>query len=209
MTSRMVPLAIATLIITACATTTPQEGVRRYLAQYDMVDPYPQDFKICYSHSCQQITQVRLQAEQWECIRSIFVPRQSDGATERTRIALAIGVLESMVGPLTGTEGDIGGSFQGAFRSHQMDCEDEAVNTLVYLTMMEQDGLITYHDIYHPTSRGFVVMGWPHTATVLVDKETKEKFAVDSWFDDNGHPAYVVPLKKWKWGWRPKHDTKG
>jgi hypothetical protein len=203
---RIVALAIAVLVLTACTTTTPQEGVRRYLAQYDMVDPHPHDFKICYAHSCQQITQVRLNAEQWECIHNIFVPRPQDGATERGRIALAIGELESMVGPLTGTEGDIGGSFQGAFRNHQMDCEDEAVNTLIYLTMMEQDGLIAYHDIYRPTSRGFVIMGWPHTATVLVDKETKEKFAIDSWFGDNGHPAYVVPLKKWKWGWRPKDD---
>jgi len=205
---KIVALTICAVIFTACTTLTPHEGVRRYLAQYDMVAPHPHDFKICYAHSCQQITRVRLDAEQWERIRNIFVPRPSNGAVERARIALAIGELESMVGPLTGTDGDIGGSFQGAFRSNQMDCEDEAVNTLVYLTMMEQDGLITYNDIYRPTSRGFVIMGWPHTATVLVDKQTKEKFVLDSWFEDNGHPAYVVPLKKWKWGWRPKHDMK-
>lgn len=201
---RLVALAIAAMVLTACA--TPQEGVRRYLEQHDIIDPRPSNFKICYAYSCQQSVQVQLSAEQWERIRRIFEPRPLDGTTERTRIALAIGELESMVGPLTGTEGDIGGSFQGAFRNHQMDCEDEAINTLVYLTMMEQDGLIAYHDIYRPTGRGFVVMGWPHTATVLVDKETKEKFILDSWFGDNGHPAYVVPLKEWKLGWRPKPE---
>ena len=202
---RLVALAIAAMVLTACA--TPQEGVSRYLTHYDIIDPRPDDFKICYAHGCQQSAQVHLSAEQWERIRIVFSPRPSDGATERTRIALAIGELESMVGPPTGTDGDVGGSFQGAFRNNQMDCEDEAVNTLVYLTMMEQDGLITYHDIYRPTARGFVVMGWPHVATMLVDKQTKEKFVLDSWFGDNGHPAYVVPLKEWKLGWRPKHDT--
>ena len=203
---RIVALAIAVLVLTACTATTPQEGVRRYLAHHDIIDPRPNDFKICYALGCHKSAQVRLNAEQWEHIRSIFVPRPPDGAAEREHIALAIGELESMVGPLTGTDVDIGGSFQGAFLDNQMDCEDEAVNTLVYLTMMEQDGLIACHDIYRPTGRGFVVMGWPHTAAVVVDKQTGEKFVVDSWFGDNGHPAYVVPLKKWKWGWRPKDD---
>jgi hypothetical protein len=31
---------------------------------------------------------------------------------------------------------------------------------------------------------------------------------VDSWFEDNGHPAYVVPYKQWKSGWRPAPDKK-
>jgi hypothetical protein len=116
--------------------------------------------------------------------------------------------MESIVGPLTGTDGDIGGSLQGAFRKNQMDCEDEAVNTCTYLIMMQDDGLITYHDIYKPTMRGFVVMGWPHVATVLKDKQTGERFVVDSWFEDNGHPAHVVPYREWKSGWRPTHDQK-
>ena len=201
---KIVALTIFAVIFTACA--TPQEGIRRYLTHYDIIDPRPDDFKICYALGCQQSAQIHLNAEQWDRIRNIFVPRPSDGAAERECIALAIGELESLVGPLSGTDGDIGGSFQGAFLENQMDCEDEAVNTIVYLTMMEQDELITYHDIYRPTLRGFVIMGWPHTAAVVVDKQTEEKFVVDSWFGDNGHPAYVVPLKKWKWGWRPKDD---
>ena len=74
--------------------------------------------------------------------------------------------------------------------------------------MMQADGLIIDHDVYKPTMRGFVVMGWPHVATVVKDKQTGEKFIVDSWFEDNGCPAHVVPYKDWKWGWRPRHDKK-
>ena len=72
--------------------------------------------------------------------------------------------------------------------------------------MMGNDGLITYHNIYRrPTMRGYVVMGWLHYGSILEDKETGKKYIVDSWFEDNGHPAHVVPLKKWKAGWRPQH----
>lgn len=206
MMCRIMVLLVFALFLTACV--APQQGVRRYLEHYDIVDPHPSDFKICYSHGCEKSAQVQLSAAQWERVRAVFAQRPSDAAEEREYLARAIGVLESIVGPLTGTDVDIGGSFQGMFHNRQMDCEDESVNTLMYLTMMENDGLITYHDIYRPTSRGFVIMGWPHTATVLRDKQTREKFVIDSWFGDNGQPAYVVPLKKWKWGWRPKHDEK-
>ena len=207
MICRMLALAAVALVFTAC--TIPQQTARRYIEEwYGIVDPNPSNFKICYSHGCQQWAQVQLSSAQWERIRDVFAPRPSDAATERECIAVAIGMLESMVGPLTGTAGDIGGSFQGTFRKKQMDCEDEAVNTSTYLTMMESDGLITYHDIYEPTMRGFVLNGWPHMATVLVDRQTGGKFVVDSWFVDNGHPAYVLPYKKWKSGWKPKHDKK-
>jgi len=201
-------LAVSTLVLVACV-FAPQPNARRYLEQYDNIDPHPSNFKICYAYGCRQSARVQLTSAQWERIRTVFAPRPSDAARERACIALAIGALESMVGPLTGTDGDIGESFQAAFRENQMDCEDEAVNTCTYLIMMENDGLITYHDIYKPTMRGYVLMGWPHVAAVVKDKQTGERFVVDSWFEDNGHPAYVVPYKKWKSGWRPTHNEKG
>ena len=33
--------------------------------------------------------------------------------------------------------------------------------------------------------------------------ETKA-YAVDSWFEDNGHAAYMVPLDEWYAGWIPQ-----
>jgi hypothetical protein len=207
MMRRILVLAVSALVLTACV-FTPQPTARRYLEQYDIMDPHPANFTICYAYGCQQSVRVRLTLAQWERIRTVFVPRPSDAAGERACIALAIGALESIVGPLTGTDGDIGGSFQAAFRKNQMDCEDEAVNTCTYLIMMQDDGLITYHDIYKPTMRGYVLMGWPHVAAVLKDKQIGERFVVDSWFEDNGHPAHVVPYKKWKSGWRPTHDDR-
>jgi hypothetical protein len=203
-------LAVSALVLAACV-SAPQPNARQYLELYDIVDPRPSDFTICYGFGCRQTARVQLTSAQWGLIRAVFEPRPTDAASERARIALAIGEMESIVGPLTGTDANIGGSFRGfweTFRKNQMDCEDQAVNTCMYLMMMQADGLITYHDIFKPAMRGYVVMGWPHVATVVKDKQTGERFVVDSWFEDNGHPAYVVPYKKWKWGWRPTHDKK-
>ncbi len=207
MMRRVVVLVVAAMVLAACV-LTPQPNARRYLEQYGVADPHPSNFTICYGYGCRDSARVQLSAAQWERVRGVFLPRPSDAIRERACIALAIGLMESMVGPLTGTDGDIGGSLQGAFRKNQMDCEDEAVNTCTYLVMMQDEGLITFHDIYKPTMRGFMVMGWPHVATVLKDKQTGERFVVDSWFEDNGHPAHVVPYREWKSGWRPVPDKK-
>jgi hypothetical protein len=203
---RILAIAVTGLLVAACS--TPQPNARRFLEQYDVADPHPSAFTICYGYACRKSARVQLNAAQWERVRAVFSPRPSDAIRERARIALAIGVMESIVGPLTNTDGDIGGSLQGAFRKNQMDCEDEAVNTCMYLIMMQDDGLITFHDIYKPTMRGFMLKGWPHVATVIKDKQTGERFVVDSWFEDNGHPAHVVPYKQWKSGWRPAPDKK-
>jgi hypothetical protein len=199
MMRRVLVLAVSAMALAACA-FTPQPNALKYLELYDIVDPRPPNLTICYGYGCRQSARVQLTSAQWEHVRNVFSPIPSDAARERECIVLAIGVLESIVGPLTGTDEDIEWSLQGAFRKNQMDCEDEAVNTCMYLTMMQDDGLITYHDIYKPTMRGFVVMGWPHVATVIKDKQTGERLVVDSWLEDNDHPAYVVPYKEWKWG---------
>ena len=131
MTRRVLVLTVSALALAACV-STPQPNARLFLDQYDRADPHPSNFTICYGYGCRQSARVHLNAAHWERIRDVFEPRPTDAAKERACVALAIGVMESIVGPLTGTDGDIGGSLQGAFRKNQMDCEDEAVNTCMY-----------------------------------------------------------------------------
>jgi hypothetical protein len=204
MTWKIVALGFAAVLLSAC--TAHQMNARHYIEQFGVVDPTPTSFKICYSHDCQDLADVQLSPDQWERVRAVFSTGAADAAAEREYISRAIGVLETMVGPRTGTDRDIGGSFRGSLLENQMDCVDEAVNTLTYLTIMEDDQLISYHDINLPASRGIFLNGWPHIAAVLVDKHTKEKYVVDSWFLDNGQPAFVLPYKKRKSGWNPERN---
>ena len=115
----------------------------------------------------------------------------------------AIALLEVMVGQYTGTSADIAGTFAGTGRLGQMDCVDEASNTTAYLQMLADAGLLRWHTVEEQAHRGFFILGWPHTSAVVQDTETGERFAVDSWFHANGVPPEVVPLRRWRAGWRP------
>jgi hypothetical protein len=185
----------------------PPKDARHYIARYGIDNPSPDDFKVCYAYGCQRSFEVRLTDEQWRQIRAVFEPASDTPELERERLSRAIGLLETIVGEMTGLDADIGGSFPGAFRSNQMDCADEAINTSTYLTMLEEDGLIQFHDAKEPVVRGFFFNGWPHLGTVLVEKETGTRYVIDSSFLDNGEPAFVLPYKKWKSGWRPKSGS--
>lgn len=160
-------------------------------------------FDMCHSGGCADISHVSLTAEEWQRVRDAFDPIPEDADDERSRIANAIGVLEQIVGPKTGTEHDLGGTF-GAFATPgQLDCNDESTNSTTYMRLMQQDGLMRLHDIQDTKTRSFFLNGWPHTTAVIRYKQSNQRYAVDSWFYDNGAPAVIIPLELWKSGWKP------
>ena len=44
---------------------------------------------------------------------------------------------------------------------------------------------------------------WPHQSAVVLEIASGKAYAVDSWFEDNGRAAHVVPLEQWRAGWKP------
>lgn len=168
-----------------------------------ITDPAPGRFSVCSEHTCHKVTQVSLMPAQWQQVRDQFSPPAESAADERARIARAIALMENLVGPLAGTANEKGRNFKGVGIDGQMDCIDESTNTTSYLTMMAQDGLITRHSVEDRVTRGYVIFGWPHTTAVIRDNETGERYAVDSWFPDNGEPPFILPLPVWQNGWEP------
>ena len=196
----------ACLLAVACA-STDSDGVvpiATVRAEYKLDAVSPQGFTVCHEHGCQERTIVRLTAAQWDQVRALFSPASNDAGQERARIAQAVGLMERLVAPQAGTGGDVGGTFQGVGRGRgQLDCEDEAANSTQYLSMMRDDGLIRFHAIAGWAWRGHFIHGWPHTATVIEDQASHARYSVDSWFEDNGKPAHIVPVQIWKNGWTP------
>lgn len=198
--------ALLILVFFSCA-GTKEKGAYEFIESYGKHDPSPSHFSICYAHGCNRSADVQLSWEEWNIVRQAFDLGSSDKAKERQSIAKAVGILETIVGRRTGTDADIGGSFAGMFKQYQMDCIDEAVNTSTYLVMMKNDGLIRFHDLQETAHRGYFIWGgWPHVAPVIVEELSGEEYAVDSWFLDNGQPAFIIPLKQWKGGWKPSSD---
>ena len=166
-------------------------------------------FEICHSGGCAEVSQVALSAEDWQQVSAIFATGAKNAAEERAQIGTAIGVLESLVGEKIGTAGDLAGTFGNSHYKGQLDCNDEAINSTTYMRLLASNGLMPLHAIEDTRTRNFFFTGWPHSTAVIHEIATGERFAVDSWFYDNGHAATVVPFKVWKANYLPTDSPIG
>ncbi|HSH73950.1 MAG TPA: hypothetical protein VK974_12910 [Methylophilaceae bacterium] len=164
-------------------------------------------FSMCRSGGCAEVLHVVISDEEWQQVRAVFDPVPENAAEERASISKAIGVMESIVGPKTGTSTDRAGTFGNSDYPGQMDCNDEAINSTNYMKLMQQDSLLHFHHILQPKKRGYFFNGWPHSTAAIGEIEGGQSFAVDSWFHDNGQPAEILPLDLWKSGWKPENTT--
>jgi hypothetical protein len=168
--------------------------------------PVLHGFDVCTGGGCAEVRHVSFSDDEWQRITSIFMNARmvSNAEQERDQIALAIGVFESIVGSKTNTETDLAGTFGNSDYPGQLDCNDEAINSTTYMRLMRQNGLLKFHDIEDMRTRNFFFTGWPHSTAVIHETASGEKFAVDSWFYDNGFPATIVPFAVWKSGYIPE-----
>lgn len=165
--------------------------------------PVLSNFDICHGGGCTYVSQVQISEAEWQQIGHVCDVAESAEA-ERICISKAIGEFEKVIGAKTGTDTDRGGTFGNSAYHGQMDCNDEAINTTTYLKLLNQQGLIRFHEIQDIHRRGFFLNRWPHTTAVIGDKQTQQRYAVDAWFYDNGVPAVVVSFEQWKSGWKPE-----
>ncbi len=169
--------------------------------------PSPDGFSVCYGYTCAEVVELRLERDQWERIRVLFLSPPDSAEEERARIARAVGMMEIMIGGLANTANDKGGNLDGLFAGgNQLDCIDESTNSTTYLRMLATDGLLRRHSVQDRATRGFFLFGWPHTTAVIRDLGTQNDYAVDSWFYDNGIPPAILPLTIWRDGWEPEQD---
>lgn len=175
----------------------------------DIVEhPGPENFSVCHGGSCTLVSQVSLGPAHWTQIAAVFDTPARDAAEERDRIATAIARFETIVGVLTDTSDDRPENQAGRNWQSQMDCVDESTNTTTYLRVLARAGLLRWHRVEARVTRGFFLFGWPHTTAVVSELAGGARWAVDSWFFENGRPPVVVPLDLWKTGWRPEKASR-
>jgi len=194
------PLARLVLILSlpllaACAAQTEAR-----VAKLVPLDATPAAFEVCHGSGCRTRTPVSLTAAQWDEVRALFAATQN-APEERAAISKSVALIERLVAKPAGTGKDVGRNLVTANQGGQLDCVDEAVNSTTYLRMMAQDDLIRFHDVGFPAHRGGIIRA--HNTAVIRDRATGERYAVDSWFYDNGMPPAVVALQTWRDGWQP------
>lgn len=193
---------IVLIALTGC--TGNGENFQAYLDGRGLGQQTSQSFRHCHGYGCTIKKNVSLSATDWKPVEKLFAPPPQTPEEERAAITKAIGLLERIVGEKTGTSADQAGTFRKT-GNDQLDCVDESTNTTTYLLLLKEKGWLKFHEINAPTSRLPIIHAghWPHQTAVIRENGTKKPFAVDSWFRDNGAPAEIVALERWKEGWKP------
>lgn len=181
------------------------DDIRRIYRQTPSLD----QFEVCQNGGCAKLSSLNLNSTDWQPIEALFSQPLQNAQQERDKLAKAIGMLEEIVGQRTGTSEDRAGTFDNSAYTGQQDCNDEAINTTTYMRLLQQAGHLVLHTIEDMRTRNFFFSGWPHTTAVIREIKTGERFAVDSWFYDNGHPAVIVPFKVWKANYQPADSPIG
>jgi hypothetical protein len=201
-------LLFSSLLFISCS---PNGNYKNYLKLHGLPAPAINSFIHCYDYGCQSRAIVHLPSQTQKKLNALFTPAPKTPEAERKKIAKAIKIFEDDIGAMTGTMNDKHGTFRlyqdnsERYDSYQQDCVDESTNTTTYLGLLEEMGLLKFHrPVFAATRQPFLSgRAWWHQTAVIENIESGEKFAVDSWFRDNGHPAFIVPLKEWKNGWVP------
>lgn len=158
----------------------------------------PPPFFSCTDYHCDEGQTVRLNEAQWQSVRELF-DNITSAAQERQQIRLAIARLEQQVGALTGTWRDLAENVAGAGQPGQLDCIAESKNTTTYLELLSDAGLLKWHRVEARAVRHPLIFN-VHWSAVIRDLHSGERYAVDSWFLDNGRPPYIQPFDDWKAG---------
>ena len=160
----------------------------------------PPPFFSCTDYHCDEGEQVTLSEAQWRQVVSLF-PTTESPANEREQIRRAIALLEKEVGKTTGTWRDLAKNVAGAGQPGQLDCISESKNTTTYLQLLSKQGLIQWHEVEDRRLRHPWILDL-HWTAVIRDRNTGKRYAVDSWFLDNGQQPFIQPLDEWLSGRR-------
>ena len=159
---------------------------------------------VCYGYSCVAQAQIRYSDAQLDEIGRQLA-RAVDAEDERELLASAIGRLYAWAGEQSDIHNDRGGNYDDGHASGKMDCIDHSTSTTRLLRLLEARGNLRWHRVREPEMRSWALFIGVHWSAVIEEKGGGEaaRFAVDSWFVDNGQPAVILPLAEWLKGAGP------
>lgn len=178
--------------------------------------------KVCFNYGCLAEAEVTFSAEQLAEVATLL--RADTAAEERARLGEAIGRLYAFAGAKSPIAADKGGNLADDAVYGRMDCIDHSLTTTRFLTLLEARGMLRYHTVGERVLRSRFLLFQHYAAqivergvsleapraqagTVVSDVEgampVAARFAVDSWFYDNGLPAAILPLADWNAGESP------
>ncbi len=162
-------------------------------------DPLLAPMLLCEERGCDRAGWQSLNTNEAGRLRHLFA-EAGDAAGERHRIGKAIALLESAMGARNGTWRDHpANERESETEAGQMDCIAESINTQTYLDRLFLAGLVRHHQPGGFIHRYTVVL--QHVAVQIVETESQDRYAVDSWVGANGDEPDILPYGDWRWEW--------
>lgn len=188
------------MAVSACAENANQLQTF-YLDRFATPNPTLSEFTVCHGFNCSERSPAIISGGQWRRVTAVFKPRAKNARHERQQIAQALAVIQTIVGPQTGTD-----AHQWTHKNMfvipnggdltQLDCIDTSVNTWTYMTLMERSRLFAFHRVA-PLSYG------PVRNTAVLQEINGGYFAIDASLVDVGVPPPIMPLATWLGSWPP------
>ena len=194
------------MLLSLASLSSGLQAAAHYLPADRITEPTPERFTVCFDHSCTTVVTDSLSRDEWDTAVQPLRKPAATAAAERVSIARTIAIFEDIVGRHTGTYRDKGGNLRGFGQTGQLDCIDESSNTTTYLRLLERGGLLRHHRVLERSTRFGLFVGMPHSTAVIEETASGDRYAVDSWFLDNGQPPYIARLEIWKAGGSPENE---
>ncbi len=157
---------------------------------------------ICYNYGCAVQAEINLDADDRVLLDQLFNEAETP-ALERSAVQFAIGLLNRIAGRQTPIHNDKGGNYEDDGVEGRMDCIDHSRTTTAYLEWIEARGLLHFHRVLSPIRRAPLLVN-DHWSARILDTQSAEQYAVDSWFFDSGEPAAIFPVREWLSGAEPR-----
>jgi hypothetical protein len=185
-------MGIALTLLSGCV--YEQEGPpQAHFEQFATKAPEANTVTVCHAYGCKAQTPFTFSQNDIADIAVVMdqVRRDDSPAEERRSIAYAVAWMERRVAPKVGTASDRPSmDFLGSGDPSQEDCVDEATNTTSFLMVLQRNGLLRHHTVERPFAKDDV-SHWTHWAAVIREKESGERFAIDSSSGANGENPTV------------------
>lgn len=163
---------------------------------------------VCFNYGCATQATVNFSAQQLNSITQTLAAAHNANE-ERIVLAQVIGMLYAWAGKQTPIHADRGGNYADAGVQGSMDCIDHSTTTTRFLRLLVQHHALHFHRVIATTRRGWIFQHWTATieelplatpsaaAMTSATAAQQPRFAVDSWYVDNGQPAVILPLAEW------------
>jgi hypothetical protein len=161
--------------------------------------------EVCFNYGCADSARVVFTRRQLAVVRDLLDDAVS-AAHERELLAVVVGRLLGWAGKQSPIAADRGGNYADEGVNGMMDCIDHSTTTTRLLQMLAKRGWLRWHRVLAPEVRSRFVF-FEHWTAVIEEAPkapfrdahpySRVRYAVDSWFNDNGKPAVVMPLDQW------------